>query len=274
MELLKLKTIIAILSQFGIKNNMIPKIIHQIAPEDKNLWHPIWFKCHDSWKEHYPEPEYTHIMWNDEDIDILIREEFQEYLNLYNSFSFHIIKLDFIRYCILYKYGGIYADMDMFCYKNFYNELKGDGYLIGSAYDDELVQNSLMISTVKNTFFKQCINEIYNKYKPFDNSEIWTNHVVKTSGPRFLSGLYLSFGKNSIGILPHEEYNNDLRYYTSNLKTRHMMTGRWGKEMSEISKQRHREDRYMKHGSYKEYLIYEYKKFRNIDLHNFDFFKP
>jgi hypothetical protein len=163
--------------------------------------------------------------------------------------------------------------MDMFCYKNFYNELEKDGYLIGSAYEDELVQNSLMISTVENTFFKKCIDEIRNTYEPFDDSEIWTNHVVKTSGPRFLSRLYLSFGKDSIGILPYEEYNKDLRYYTPNLKTRHMMTGRWGSEMISILKERHEKDPYMKYGSHKEYLICNYKEFRCIDLHNFDFYR-
>jgi mannosyltransferase OCH1-like enzyme len=253
---------------------MIPKIIHQTAPKDKNLWHPIWFKCHDSWKEHYPESEYTHIMWNDEDIDNLVKEEFPEYLDLYNSFSFHIIKIDFIRYCILYKYGGIYADMDMFCYKNFYNELEKECYLIGSPFtNEELVQNSLMISTVKNKFFKYCIDEILKTYQPFDNSEIWTNHVVKSCGPRFLSELYLSFEKDAIGILSCEEYNNDLRYYSDNIKTRHMMTGRWGSEMINILKERHRNDKYMKYGSHKEYLMYEYGKFRNINIHNFDFFR-
>lgn len=253
---------------------MIPKIIHQIAPKNKELWHPIWFECHNSWKKQYPESEYTHVMWTDEDIDNLIKNDFPEYFELYNSFSFHIIKIDFIRFCILYKYGGIYADMDMFCYQNFYNELHKDCYLIGSIfYDQELVQNSLMVSSPKNEFFKFCMEEVKKTYEPFDNSEIWTNHVVKTCGPRFLSRLYLSFNQNAIGILPYQEYNNDHRYYNKNIKTRHMLTGRWGSEMMNILKERHYLDENMKDKSHQEYILHDYLNFRNIDFKNFDFYK-
>ena len=254
---------------------MIPKIIHQTAPKNKNLWHPIWSECHNSWKKHFSETEYVHMMWNDEDIDRLVKYEFPEYLELYTSFSFHIIKIDFIRYCILYKYGGIYADMDMFCYKNFYDELNKDCCLVGSIFTNfgELVQNSLMISSINNIFFKNCMDEILKTYKPFNESEIWTDHVIKSSGPVFLSRLYHSFDKTLVEILPYEEYNNDYKSYNYNSKTRHMMTGRWGHEMIEILKERHLIDKNLKNESHEKYLIYDYYKFREINITNFNFYE-
>jgi len=39
--------------------------------------------------------------------------------------------------------GGIYADMDMFCYTNFYNELTKVAYVVQSI-KDEFIENSLM----------------------------------------------------------------------------------------------------------------------------------
>lgn len=40
---------------------MISKIIHHIAPENKNRWHPLWQRCYDSWKEQFIDFEF--ILW-------------------------------------------------------------------------------------------------------------------------------------------------------------------------------------------------------------------
>ena len=58
----------------------IPKVIHQTSPSDKNLWHPIWHKCHESWKKNFPESEFKQILWEDSnEIDDLVKNNFSEY---------------------------------------------------------------------------------------------------------------------------------------------------------------------------------------------------
>ena len=131
---------------------MIPKIIHHTAPTNTNKWHPIWNRCLDSWKRHFPEPEYVHFMWNDEDLDKLIHDSYPGFWNLYQSFNCHIIKIDFARHAMLHLHGGIYADMDLFCYKNFYDELDCDTVMLEALAEDEILQNSMMISSQGNGF--------------------------------------------------------------------------------------------------------------------------
>ena len=82
----------------------ISKIIHQTAPSDTKKWHPIWSHCQKTWKYCFPEPEYKYMFWNDDDLLELIKNDFPDFLQLYNDFGQHVIlKVDFARYAILYK---------------------------------------------------------------------------------------------------------------------------------------------------------------------------
>jgi mannosyltransferase OCH1-like enzyme len=224
---------------------MIPKIIHKSAPKNKSEWHPLWEKCHSSWEDNYSKSEYLHILWDDDTIDSFIKEKFNQYWELYDQFPFHILKLDFFRYCVLYEYGGIYADMDMYCYKNFYNELNGDLFLVQSSSVDEIVQNSLMCSTKNNEFFLQCLDEIERrfyasifykeKYKEkeypikFIDTFLFSFTVKKVTGPFLLSDVYKKH--NNIFTLSYKEFNNHSLSYIESYKTKHMLTGRWGKDI-------------------------------------------
>ena len=74
---------------------MIPKIIHQTGPEEK-YWHPIWKECSQSWKNNFPDFEYK--FWTDNDLRNLIEEQYPNFLNLYDNFPYHIMRVDFARF--------------------------------------------------------------------------------------------------------------------------------------------------------------------------------
>ena len=84
----------------------IPKIIHQI-------WSGIYGELPDnfrlygqSWKRDYPDWEY--IQWNHESMNRFVQENYPEYWDIYNHFSYHIQQWDAFRYLVLYKMGGLY----------------------------------------------------------------------------------------------------------------------------------------------------------------------
>lgn len=244
-----------------------------MAPTDKLDWHPVWEKCHQSWKEQFPESEYKHLMWDDTAIDNLVRQYYYRYFSFYNNLPLHIMKIDFARFCILHKYGGIYADMDMYCYKNFYSDLVRDYYLVGSLCAEEVVQNSLMVSTPKNNFMQYCMNKISTNNKIHTKKVIKGSYdfepqyVLETTGPRYLGIIFKQYGGTQANILPPEEYNLSHLTYDEKIKTRHMLTGRWGKEVIE------REKKMLGDGvNYKEHSIIGYKNFRGIDIVDYDFY--
>jgi mannosyltransferase OCH1-like enzyme len=255
----------------------IPKIIHQTAPLNKNKWNPVWDKCHKSWKEQFDEDEYEHVMWNDEDIDKLVEEKYPEYYEDYKSFTLHILQLDFVRNCILDQYGGIYADMDMYCYENFYDELNSDTVLLGALSEDEIIQNALMCSTPNSYFFKLCMEKAIEKFKltpplqellqnnPHTPQHIISSNYVKDiTGPFLLSEVYNCYeNKESIQVLPQKEYNPHIPEYHSMLKTKHMLTGDWGKEGKESYSNPHM--------SYKEFKRFGYFEGKGIDIDLYNF---
>lgn len=226
----------------------IPQIIHQTVPNDRKDWHPIWEECQKSWLINHKDFEY--VLWNDDDIRNLIATNYSNYLKFYDSLPLKIIQIDFARFFILHAYGGIYADMDFFCYKNFYSFLEHDLYLVES-WDDwgEKVQNSLMLSSKNNIFWEKCISisrENIEKHGIRNGND----GVLECCGPKFLSSILDS----TVNILPKEffnpkvesqfnfvrDYDTDTEEYRNTLNefhflnqtnqtiiTRHYLTGNW-----------------------------------------------
>lgn len=224
---------------------MIPKIIHQIAPANKDSWHPFWKKCQESWKKQFPDFEYN--LWNDqEDIDNFVKEYYPKYYSLYRSFPVHVMRIDFVRLCILHHFGGIYADMDVFCYQNFYNELTEDFYLVENLTDEfttALYENPLMISQKNLTFFEFCME--YSKLwfiqwrhrfeKTSDNWRTVENDflVNNITGSGMISAALINT-KQKVTSLNCREYNNRPGSYDPLFKTKHVHTSLWGNEYLDI----------------------------------------
>ena len=259
----------------------IPKIIHQLAPADKSKWHPGWTICSESWKNVYPS-NFQHIIWSDENADDIVQRYYPQFFEAYKSFPFQINRIDFVRWCILHKFGGIYADMDMYCYKDFYSELIEECYIVGSGMDKEIVQNSLMISAPKQPFWYECMEKCVKLY--YENSiEVDRNdirnkkscdYILELTSPRFLTKLFNST-KNNICTLPTKLYNNNYLYYGEELRTRHMLTGMWGKEMIDLLDISYEFENKVNKKNYskRDFFIENYFEFRKIDMSKFDFKK-
>jgi len=58
-------------------------------------------------------PDYEMVIYDDDDIDKFIKDNFDEFIyNCYSNLNVGASKADFWRYCILYKNGGVYLDID------------------------------------------------------------------------------------------------------------------------------------------------------------------
>lgn len=86
----------------------IPKIIHQIwigseCPE-------VFKKYMNTWKEHYEARGWQYILWTDEKV---AKELFPLYNQKYYDESDSMgVKSDLLKWEIVYRYGGVYADVD------------------------------------------------------------------------------------------------------------------------------------------------------------------
>ena len=134
------------------------------------------------------------------------------------------MRFDISRCFILYTYGGIYADMDYLCNKNFYNSLPSDKVSISeSPYkQNENLQNALMCSPKGHEFW---INAIINSIKLTPE-----HHLFDLTGPRLIDRTH-NMNKSEVNILPFnlynppkdsDEFNND-----NNVITKHLLSSVW-----------------------------------------------
>jgi mannosyltransferase OCH1-like enzyme len=85
----------------------IPRIVHQTYKTNKLPDH--WRDTPDKWKAQPLEYKF----WTDVDNRKLIQEDFPWFLETYDSYAHPISRADAARYFIIFKYGGLYADLDI-----------------------------------------------------------------------------------------------------------------------------------------------------------------
>ena len=101
---------------YSIEDNgkrFIPKIVHQTWKEDVTLeLYPIKSMFQNSWKQ----KGWEYRFYTDDDAIKFIKRHFpQEVLEAYNTLIPTAYKADLFRYCVLFIYGGVYADFDVLC---------------------------------------------------------------------------------------------------------------------------------------------------------------
>tara|TARA_R110002153_G_scaffold1086_1_gene5093 strand:- start:1159 stop:1749 length:591 start_codon:yes stop_codon:yes gene_type:complete len=75
--------------------------------------HPIYLKNIDILKRLNPNTKVN--IWNENQLDMVVKNHYPHLLNFWNNFPSKFYKIDFGRYLILKKYGGMYLDLDMEC---------------------------------------------------------------------------------------------------------------------------------------------------------------
>lgn len=89
-------------------------------------------------------PDYNHTLFSDKDMDECVANEFKhvpEIVSAYNLLPKPVLKADFFRYLIIFRKGGVYADIDTINLKPInnwiasnklvYNEFSNPGLVVG-----------------------------------------------------------------------------------------------------------------------------------------------
>ena len=194
----------------------------------------------DSWKE--KNKGWYIIEWDKKMCIEFIQECYPEHNDLFSSYTYEIQRCDAIRYFILHRYGGWYADMDYYCNRSLdeiHNVYKNDVLLVETPnktflQEEVHISNSLMYSVPNHNFWK---NVIIGLERNCSKKYLLTKHliVMYTAGPGFLNGLFHSYRElYNIGYLPWKKFHpygvcDDIRNikFSSEIYTAHINKGNW-----------------------------------------------
>ena len=192
----------------------IPKKIFQTWEVKENEMTKEMQKIVNTWKQFNPDYEYHFYDKNDR--ELFIKNNFSK--QIYEAYCRIIpgaYKADLWRYCVLYKYGGVYIDLDTICMNNIDKFLFHQLEFI-SAVD---INRDIMEGThnIFNTFIasvpnfkilENCINIIVYQVE----NNIIPNSKLNFSGPGVLGralNVYLNLPEYN-SFIGKEGLNNNL----------------------------------------------------------------
>ncbi len=146
-------------------NSQIPKTIY-LSYKTKNIPNYII----PNWKKLYPEYEIK--LYDNTDCIKFLKDEYgQEHVDIFNFIKDGPIKADFWRVCVLYKYGGIYADIDIEPLVSIESIIDTDTTFMTSISNNNTDLNPHFIVSIPNhKVFKKCIDkylEMHRSKKPY-----------------------------------------------------------------------------------------------------------
>jgi mannosyltransferase OCH1-like enzyme len=225
--------------------------------QNERIIHQIWFgtiptkreakKAYDKLKIYrdswvIKNPTWCRIEWNKKLCMDLIKTFYPEHMDMFKKYKYEIQRCDMIRYLILHRYGGWYADMDYYCnrpldeamnkYKNSIYFVQSPNTVIGQ--DDDHISNSLMYSVRNHSFWRCVMLELEKAQKA---PVYYSKHleVMFTTGPAILNRVYSQYKyKYRVKSLPYKLFHpygvkDDIRSInlSPEIFTAHVNKGSW-----------------------------------------------
>ncbi len=166
----------------------------------------------NSWKKY--SPEYEHNFFTDQQCDEFMQKNFKGIVySCYKKLPLGVMKADLWRYCIIYHYGGIYADADTVLLCNPNEIIKDKNCLIVTPENSVHLCQWVFAAPPKNLLLKNVINMVVQRYQhESDVNKVKQNIVHYITGPgAFTNGIEKYLESNNI-----QTYSNRIDYYKNN----------------------------------------------------------
>ena len=157
------------------KSHKVPKIAH---------------KPTITWK--YFGKNWNYKLYDDKECFNFIRDNFNEHvLAVYQSLPFGVMKADFWRYCIIYKIGGLYTDLDTSCLIGPSQWIPQDAQLVISGeVQTPLFCQWTFFARRNNPIIKKVIDTVCSRIITGDLKHIRASMIHQLTGPQaFTAGV-------------------------------------------------------------------------------------
>ena len=218
---------------------MIPKKIYQTHKSlSFVMTNDRLYDCYLSWDM----DGYEHIFFSDKKADDFMKENFNDIYEVYHNLPLPIMKADLWRYCVIYRYGGIYADIDTMFIGDDLDSLfqKESDLILTTEYpQDKTLCQWVFAAPKESPLLKSVIDESVKRIK--ECGDFKYEHMVHTlTGPWVFTDAIESYLKEK-GLTTFEpkyrkkytnSYKNEVMYvheshniYNNHIE--HVYSGQW-----------------------------------------------
>jgi len=166
----------------------IPKIIHYCwfgpneLPETEQ-------KCIESWKKQLPD--YQIMFWNEKNFDV----NSVEYVKQAYELKKYAFVSDYVRFKVLYEYGGIYLDTDQEVLKNL-DEFLEDDIVLG--FENRTMIAAGLIGAIPKHPFTKNVMDYYHSHVFVENNVMDTTTIVQIMTEILVKKGFLKENKDQI----------------------------------------------------------------------------
>lgn len=158
-------------------------------------------------------PRFNYQLYDDNDCREFIKNNFDiNILNTYDKLIPGAYKADLWRYCILYKYGGIYLDIKYIPVNGFklLMLLEKEHYCLD--IDNNGIYNAILVCYPGNQMLWKAINQIVEHVR----NKYYGNSCLDPTGPGLLSRYFSREEKNNFDLKHEYLISCDYRYILFN----------------------------------------------------------
>lgn len=159
---------------------MIPKIIWQTYKDPLSTLPSYMTEAMDTWKQLNPDHDHRY-MDDSQAAEFVLQEYGEEWHDIFINLPVGVMRGDLWRYMIVYKYGGIYADLDTECLKPISSWMMEDKDFIVCPETDIHFCQWTFAATANHPILKEVLDLIKHRLL---NPEYGTPHFVHShTGP-------------------------------------------------------------------------------------------
>ena len=185
----------------GNYTDLVPAILHHIIIGDIDLSkRPSWLLAREACLQWHPQ--YEHRYWNDSSAEALIREDYPWFLDAWKNYPYPIQRADSLRYLVLYRYGGIFLDMDLHCRRSL-GPLRRFEFVSPAAYPVG-ISNGFLMASARHPFIKSLVDQL-----PLFNRNFLLPYatVMFSTGCMYVSALFTLYpDQQRLRILDYDRH--------------------------------------------------------------------
>jgi mannosyltransferase OCH1-like enzyme len=199
-------------------------------------------------------PDYEHRLYDAEGRRQVIAETFPGFLDDYDRLPYPVMHADVFRYAVVYRDGGLYADLDMECLKPVAPVFASGACVLsvearmGATRQAELgyasdrqIANCIFGAVPGHPFFRRAVERSIELFRAHDPAV--PVPVEDITGPRMLTRLVSDEPRDDLTILPQIVLMGPLEYpniwpVNRHMYTRHRIHGTWKPAQGPLSLRR------------------------------------